>query len=318
MVFLMRKFFTFIVLCVFISLPVRVQAMSEQIAAVVNQDAISISDLNDRMRLIISSSGLASTPEIMNKLSQQVVNSLIEEQIKMQEAQRLEIEVKEEDIQRGFATIAEQNKLTAEQFEEVLKRSGINKATMERQIRAQIAWTKIVQSVVRSQVSVTPKDVEDALERQRANKGRVEYLVAEIFLPMENPSEANDAQQLAQKLVGQIKSGQAPFFRVAQEFSRAAGATNGGDLGWVQEGQLVKEVDDVLKDMKKETVSAPIRSSNGFHILYLRNKRQVSEDTIPSADEMRGIIGNQRLERAQRRYYQDLKASAFIENRVAS
>ena len=314
----MRIFVVLLSLLAFLLSPLPVRAMSEQIAAIVNQDAISISDVNDRMRLIISSSGLANTPEIMAKLSQQVVNSLIEEQIKLQEAQRLEIEVTEEEIRKGFATISEQNKFTAEQFTEILRRSGINKATMERQIRAQIAWTKIVQTAVRAQVNVTDKDVEDALARQKASKGKIEYLVAEIFLPMQNPKEAGDIQQLANRLVGQIKAGQAPFFRVAQEFSKAAGATNGGDLGWVQQGQLVQEVDSVLKTMAKETVSQPIRSSNGFHILFLRDQRQVSDQTIPSKEEMTRIIGNQRLERAQRRYYLDLQAEAFIENRVAS
>lgn len=298
--------------------PLNGRAMSEQIAAIVNQDAISISDVNDRMRLIITSSGLANNPEIMAKLSKQVVNSLIEEQIKLQEARRLELEITEEEIAQGFAAIAGQNKFEPEQFTEILKRSGINKATMERQIQAQIAWTKIVQSVVRSQVSVTDKDIEDGIARRRANKGRVEYLVAEIFLPMENAQDAGNVQQLANRLVGQIKAGQAPFFRVAQEFSKAAGASNGGDLGWVQQGQLVKEVDAVLKTMAKESVSQPIRSSNGFHILFLRDQRQITDETLPSADEMKQIIGNQRLDRAQRRYYQDLKAGAFIENRVAS
>lgn len=314
----MRIFVALLSMLSFVMLPSSARAMSEQIAAIVNQDAISISDVNDRMRLIITSSGLANTPEIMAKLSQQVVNSLIEEQIKIQEAQRLEIEVSEEDIQRGFAMIAEQNKFTADQFTEILKRSGINKATMERQIRAQVSWTKIVQSVVRSQVTVTDKDIEDAVARLQNNKGKKEYLVAEIFLPMENPQEAGNVQQLANRLVGQIKSGQAPFFRVAQEFSKAAGATNGGDLGWIQQGQLAKNVDATLQTMEKETVSDPVRSANGFHILYLRDLRLISDETIPSSDEMTQILGNQRLERAQRRYYLDLKASAFVENRVAS
>ena len=314
----MRIYIAFFSMLLVLFSPLNGRAMSEQIAAIVNQDAISISDVNDRMRLIITSSGLANNPEIMAKLSKQVVNSLIEEQIKIQEAQRLDLEVTEEEIQQGFATISGQNKFEPEQFTEILKRSGINKATMERQIRAQIAWTKIMQSVIRSKVNVTDKDIEDGIARRRANKGRVEYLVAEIFLPMESAQDAGNVQQLAKRLVGQIKSGQAPFFRVAQEFSKAAGASNGGDLGWVQQGQLVKEADAVLKTMAKDAVSQPIRSSNGFHILFLRDQRQITDATLPSADDMKQIIGNQRLDRAQRRYYQDLKAGAFVENRVAS
>ena len=315
----MRIFVAFLMMfAVLLTAPGSPRAMSEQIAAIVNQDAISISDVNDRMRLIMTSSGLANTPEIMNKVSQQVLASLIEEQIKLQEAERLGIEVSDEEIDKAFASLAEQNKFTPEQFTEILKRSGVNKATMERQIQAQIAWTKIVQSAVLSQVSVTDNDVEDALARMQANKGTTEYLVAEIFLPYETSQEASNVQQLANRLVGQIREGQAPFYKVAQEFSKSAGASNGGDLGWVQQGQLAQEVDGVLRTMAKETVSAPIRSASGYHILYLRDIRQISDETMPSADDMKQTIGNQRLERAQRRYYLDLKASAFIENRIGS
>lgn len=313
----MRKYFSILALFLALIAPQTSHAMGEKIAAVVNEDVISISDVNDRMKLIITSSGLAKTPEIMAKLSKQVVNSLIEEQIRLQEARRLNLEVSEAEIADGFATIAKQNNFEADQFTEILKRGGINKATMERQVRAQLAWNKVVASKVRSQVSVTDKDIEDGIARRRANVGKKEYLVAEIFLPMDSPQEAKNIQQLANRLVGQIKAGKAPFFRVAQEFSKAAGATNGGDLGWVQQGQLVKEVDEVLKTMAKDNVSNPIRSPNGYHILFLRDQRLISADTIPSAEEMRQEIGNQRLERAQRRYFLDLRANSFIENRIA-
>ena len=115
-----------------------------------------------------------------------------------------------------------------------------------------------------------------------------------------------------------MRSGKAPFFRVAQEFSKAAGATNGGVLGWVQQDHLNERVGKALLSMEKNSVSAPVRSASGYHILFLRDVRLISEDTIPDDQQMMTILGNERLERAQRRYYLDLKAAAFIENRLGS
>src|SRR5690349_16568814 len=84
-------------------------AQSESIAAVVNQDAISQTDVNDRMKLIIASSGLGDTPDTREKLRPQILNSLVEEQLKIQEAKRLEITVTPEEVEEGFASIAAQN-----------------------------------------------------------------------------------------------------------------------------------------------------------------------------------------------------------------
>ncbi|MEM7618584.1 MAG: peptidylprolyl isomerase [Pseudomonadota bacterium] len=315
---MMRTATIFLSFLVCLILPIFAHAKSEKIAAVVNQDVISRSDVNDRMKLIIVSSGLANNPEIRARLSQQVISSLIDEQIKIQEAQRLELEISQEEIDSGFATIASQNNYKPEEFEQALKQSGINRATMDRQITSQILWGKVVQAEVRPDIVVSDRDIDAAIERKKADKGKREFLIAEIFLPIENPNQANDIKQLANRLVGQIESGQARFFKVAQEFSKAAGASNGGDLGWVQQGQMAPEVDQAVRQLNKDQVSAPIRSNNGYHILFLRDSRQITEETIPDREEMMRIIGTQRLERAQRRYLKDLEAAAFIENRVGS
>ena len=101
-------------------------ARSESIAVVVNDGAISSSDLNDRMTLIIRSSGLQDTQEIRDRVGPQVLSGLIEEELKLQEAARLEVDVSQEEIDQGFATIAKQNNFEADQFRQIMARSGIN------------------------------------------------------------------------------------------------------------------------------------------------------------------------------------------------
>ncbi len=294
------------------------RASTERIAAIVNEDAISISDVNDRLRLVIGSSGLPNSKEIREKLTPQVIGSLIEEQIKMQEAGRLEITVAQEEIDQGFGTVAAQNKISPEKFQTMLQRGGISIESMKRQIESQIAWSKVVQRQLRPQVIVSDADVDDMVERFHGNKGTKEYLIAEIFLPVDETSQESNVRQVANRLVGQIKNGKSPFYKLAQQFSKSAGSTQGGDLGWIQQGQLPEELDVVLKTLEKDQVSSAIRSLAGYHILYLREKRTISDETIPARDQIVNTLGTERLERLQRRYLLDLKATAFIENRVGS
>lgn len=314
----MRIFICLLFLLVSVSATLPAQARMEAIAAVVNQDAITMSDLNDRMHLVMVSSGLPQTEEIATKLSKQVLNDLIEEQLKLQEAKRVEVTVSKEEVEQGFSSLAQQNKFTPDQFRQIIKQGGINVGTMERQIRAQIAWTKVIQKKMRPQVTVTDTDVDDFLERLKNSKGKDEYLASEIFLPVDETAPEADTQQLAIKLVNEINGGKAPFFKVAQQFSRAAGAPNGGDLGWMQQGQLQPELEKALASLEKGKISQPVRSSSGYHILMLRDKRTITDATIPTRENIYNTIGVQRLERMQARQLLELKTTAFIENRVES
>ncbi|MCC7305082.1 MAG: peptidylprolyl isomerase [Alphaproteobacteria bacterium] len=311
--------FLLLILSIFALLPLPAQAArSEGIAAVVNQDAITMTDLNARLKLIILSSGLPNNEEIRKRLTKQIMDSLIEEQLMLQEAKRLEIAVTDEEVKQGFAQLAAQNKLQPAQFQEAIIRSGVDINTMWRQIRAQLGWTKVIQQEMRPRVNVSDADIDDFLKNLSADQGKNEYLVAEIFLPVDGPAMDADARQLSQRLVTEMRSGKVPFFKAAQQFSKAAGAAQGGDRGWLREGQIPSEMQDVLKAMKPNTISEPVKSADGYHILMLRDQRTITAENIPPRERVMSMIGVQRLERMQRRHLMDLKSSAFIENRVQS
>ncbi len=291
-------------------------ARSESIAVVVNEDAITLSDVNDRMALIIASSGLPNSKDIREKLQLQIIGALVDEQIRLQEARRLDLKITQAEIDQGFATIAQQNNFSPDEFRGMIRKGGLNIKTMEDQIRAQLAWSKVVQAKLRPQVVVSDGDIDNHLERLTANTGKPEYLLSEIFMPVEKPDEEAQTRQLAQKLVQEIRSGKAQFFKVAQQFSKSAGAPQGGDLGWIAQGQLQQELDQILPRIEAGQVSDPVRTASGYHILNVREQRMIAPENLPTREDVMASLGLQRLERLQRRYLLDLKSAAFIENRL--
>ncbi|NCC21848.1 MAG: rotamase [Alphaproteobacteria bacterium] len=291
------------------------QAREEGIAAIVNEDAVTTSDLRDRMKLITVSSGLPQTGEMREKIEPQILTMLIEETIKLQEARRNNIEVSSEDIDEAFASLAGQNKMTPEQFRDVLVQGGIPERTLRDQIRAQIAWTRVVQGKLHPQIAVTDADVAARGEQLRTAIGKTEYFVSEIFLPTDASSPEGEVRALASRLLQELRKG-APFPAVAQQFSQSPGASKGGDIGWVQADQLPAEVSAALASMEEGQISEPIRTPRGFHIVALRKARQITEDTIPPDNVMRNQIGIERLDRMQQRLLLDLKSTAFIEHRI--
>lgn len=291
-------------------------ARSEGIVAVVNDAPISASDLGDRLKLMIISSGMPNTPEIQDKLRNQVLNMLIEENLQMQEAQQLNIVVEPAEVETGFASIAQQNQISVEQFKGMIQRSGIPLRTLEQQIRSQIAWGKVIQRKLRPQIEISESDIDERQRFLESSIGKAQYQVAEIFLPVDSTTQEAEVLALAQRLSREMTEKRAPFPQVANQFSQGAAAARGGDLGWVQDGQLPDPLNALLGTMKEGDLSAPTRSLTGYHILLLRGKRSVAAENIPPRDQIMQQIGTERLDRAQRRYLMDLKAEAFVERRV--
>lgn len=296
--------------------PGMAHAGRESIAATVNEEAITTSDVDDRMKLMVVSSGLPASEDLRAKLRPQVVNMLIDERLKMQEAARNDISIKPEDIAGGFETLAKQNNMSAKQFRTVLSAKGIPVSTLERQIESQLAWVQVVQKTLRPQVMVSNADVDDRLRRMEASVGQTEYLLAEIFLAVEDRKSEAEKKGLAARLVTEIRERPAPFQAVARQFSQSASAARGGDLGWVSESQLDPAVAQALKGMAKSSVGAPVRSAAGYHILLLREKRSITKDSLPPREQVMNMVGTDALERLARRRLRDLRDSAFIETRA--
>ena len=315
----MRSLFVIPVLafCAVVFSGVSAKAGNESIVAVVNQDVVTSSDLTARLNLIAASTGLPPSKELNDKLRPQVLDMLIDEQIKMQEAKRLRVKVSDEEIEQGFQSIAQQNNIPPDVFKKALSQRGIKLSTMHDQIEAQLAWTKIVQKRVRPRVEVSDADIDSELAQMEENVGRDQYRVAEIFLPHSNESgNDGDVRALARKLSDQLQQQPDAFPKVARQFSQSAGAEQGGMIGWVFGSQMAEEVEKVLPTLTKGQVSQPVETAAGYYILYLLDKRQISQETMPSREDVMQRIGTQRLDRAQRRYLMDLYSASFIERRI--
>lgn len=243
------------------------------IAAVVNDDIITFSDIEDRMRLYMLGAPKKLPEEAKQRVLQQAMYRLVDEKLQMQEANALNIRVADADIARGFASIAAQNKMEPEQFGEELKRAGINLDTLQEQIRAEIAWSQVVRRKLRPQIVISETEIDSEVDRLQRSSGRMEFRIAEIFLPFEGDASEKNARELAERLANEIRRG-APFSQIAREYSEAPGAATGGDLGWIEEGTLSGDLNSAIAALKPGQLSAPIRADKGYHLLFLRDARE--------------------------------------------
>jgi len=245
------------------------------IAAIVNDDVITTDDLKARIDLAAFSSGMPRSQEIVQQLLPSVLNTLIAEQLQVQEGESKGLTVSEKEIDDAIMQLGIDNKVPNNDLPGLLQMNGISVKALRHQARAGLTWKKVVMRTIRPRVDIGDDEIEAVVERLRATNGQDEYLVSEIFLPVETPKEEDSVRKLADELTSRLKTG-ADFGSVARQFSQGLGAGMGGDLGWIQKGQLDKEIDDVLPTLQDGSLSDPIRSATGYHILALRAKRTVS------------------------------------------
>lgn len=244
----------------------------QRIAAVVNDEIVSVFDLVSRTRLVLASTSLPDNPDTRRRITPQVLRALIDERIQLQEAKRLNITVNEADIAQALQQVERQNKMPAGGLDAYLKQNSLRRETLEAQIRAAISWQRVVTRRFRPSLQVGEDEIEDTLQRLRSSQGVPESLAAEIFLPVDSPEQDDEVQQSAKGLLEQIRGG-APFSAVARQFSQSASAAAGGDIGWVQPGQFGDEIDNVLGRMSPGQVAGPVRAIGGYYILMVRDRR---------------------------------------------
>ena len=250
---------------------------AERIVAVVNGDVVTTGDVTNRGRLFALSSGLPVTPEVLERLRPQIIKQLIDERLRLQEAQRRKIAVSDRDIAEALGEIEQRNGMPAGALAASLRGQGVAMRTLIDQVRVQLGWTRVLRQELGSRAEVSPADIADQERLFKQQIGKPEYRVGEIFIPIEDPSKTPEAQAFAETVIGQLRAG-APFGVVAAQFSQSQTALQGGDLGWVSANDMDPAVASVVTQMPVGAVSNPTRVPGGISIVTLRAKRELGRD----------------------------------------
>ncbi len=241
--------------------------------ALVNGDVITDTDLEQRLNLVIAANGGKVGDDERARLRLQVLRNLIDERLQIQEAKAKEITVEGKDIDDTFGRVAKNFKRTSGTFDGYLRERGASATTLRQQIRAELAWNRLLRRKVEPFVNVGDDEVQQVIAQLQKAKGQEEYRVGEIFLAA--PVGQDSAQMAtATNIVSQVRQG-GSFVAYARQFSESASAATGGDLGWMRAAQLPESESGVLAALKPGQVSEPVHVSGGIAVLALVDKRQV-------------------------------------------
>ncbi len=253
------------------------------IAAVVNDRAISSFDLNNRVKFVLVTTRISDTPDTIAKIKPQVLRTLIDESLELQEAEKNNIKVDDKEIAQAIATIEAQRGMPAGGIAALLNASHIPEKIFNDQIRAQLSWNKLLAKTIRPRIKISDEEVNLAqghmVISEPENLSIKEMEIAVINLPIDRPQREGEVRKLADKLYSELRKG-APFEEIARQFSA------GGDTKsfWIRPEQLDPTIAQVLRKTKEGAITAPMRSNTGISIIKLVHVRANKPAAEPKKD----------------------------------
>jgi peptidyl-prolyl cis-trans isomerase SurA len=242
--------------------------------AQVNGEIITGTDIDHRLALIVAANDNKLPPEELARFRAQILTNLIDETLQIQEAAANEIEVTDAEVNQYFDRVAQQNfNRPPSEVEKYLISIGASVATLKRQIKGELSWSRLLSRNVRPSANVSDDEVNAIIERIKATKGTTEYRLGEIYLAA-TPESLPAVQENARKIIEQLRQG-GNFVAYARQFSEASTASVGGDLGWLSLAQLPQSLATAAAGMNSNQIQA-VASPGGISILLLIDKRQVA------------------------------------------
>ena len=266
----------------------------DRIVALVDEGVVLQSELVRQVEMVtrqLREQGTRMPPE--GVLRQQILESLIVQEVQMQRADRIGIRVGDEQLNAALQQVAQRNGITLSQLPAALAADGVDYASFREQLRREMTMDALRQRDVMARIQVSEREIKRWLEQQEASRGsQIDYDISQILiaLPQDpSPEQLSVAQARAAAIHERLVAG-ADFSELAVAESSGQQALTGGRLGWRRGSQLPQQFSAAIQSLAAGETSEPIRSSSGFHIFRVNETRGGEERVVQLQTRSRHIL----------------------------
>jgi peptidyl-prolyl cis-trans isomerase SurA len=266
----------------------------DRVIAIVNDEALTQYDVNERKRAVLEQMKAQKvTPPATDVLEKQLLERLITERALMQYAKETGVRVDDTQVERTIARIAQDSKLSLDDFRKAVEREGVPFAKYREDMRNEMIIQRLREREVEGRVNVSDAEVDHLLATMDAQSGGdVEYRIAHVLVVVPDqasPDQIEAKSRRAEEALKLIRAG-TDFAQVAAGFSDAGDALQGGNLGWRAPARLPTVFADPVRGLNPGEVSGVLRSASGFHIVKLLEKRSRNTPTVVDQTRTRHIL----------------------------
>ncbi|SDB47830.1 periplasmic chaperone for outer membrane proteins SurA [Desulfonatronum thiosulfatophilum] len=298
---------------VFCVSPVLAGNVVDRIVAVVNGEVITLFELNQRFRPVVEQfQGRELQDEERRALldgKRQLLDRMVEEVLMRQEAERLEMQVTDLEVQTQIRQIREQLGASESQFLEYLTLQGLTKDQYERRLREEMLRHRLLGFMIRRKVVVTSDEIRAYYENNKDDFAQQRQVRLGLIL-FASHAEAEEVQ-------ARLNAGTITFSDAAREYSRGPGAEQGGDMGLLAWRDLAADWRSALQPLRKGEISSIIRIQDRAAILKLMDEEPGEIKPLAAVeDQIREILMEPRLEERYENYMAGLRNRALIDIRL--
>lgn len=266
----------------------------DRIAAIVNDGVVLNSQLDEQTEEITNRLRQQNTElPPRNVLRQQILERLVVEEIQVQRANKLGIQVSDEMLNGALDDVAKRNNIGFADLPQALAQQGIDYRNFRDEIRRQMTLQLLRQRDVIARINVSPRELDQFMTRQQNAPDRnAEYNVSHILVsvPVSASPEQIEAREKRAKEVFDKATGGEDFAQLAVTYSDSSTNIEGGSLGWRRGSQLPSILAENIPKMQPGETSRPIRTPSGFHIFRLNEVRGGVQQSVVSQIHARHIL----------------------------
>lgn len=245
----------------------------EQVVVVIDGEPYTLSNFKEYARTKMNRDFPTGDLNRIENEDKEVLEQFITEKLLAEEVKLGDFKVSEEDIDRYVEQIKQRNRLGSEELAEALKRERTTMESYRASIRAELEKNEIINRQVRKRVNIISEDAEryyrlNPKKYTSQEKVRLRHIL--FSLPAgASPEREKEVARKALEIRNRAIAG-ADFAKLAQDYSEGAGASEGGDIGWISRGSLMKEIEEIaFNKLSVGEVSQPVRTSLGLHLIKL-------------------------------------------------
>jgi peptidyl-prolyl cis-trans isomerase SurA len=296
------------------------EELIDRIVAVVNNEVITLSDLNKATTLMFAGvdKQQAFTEDQRAEIEKKALEQLIEKKLIEQKAKESALKVEDKEVNRAVEDVLKRNNISLEQLKQILKKDGSSFEEYRKMLRSEILQSKVIGREVRSRITITDKDIQEYYEKNAKHKEKPgeKVRIQQIFFII----PPGTAQKQVEKLTSQLEEIRAKimagedFGQMAVKHSQDPSAKEGGDLGYFGRGELLPEIENVAFSLQTGEVSQVTKTPVGLHLIKVIDKKgtEGEKGVKASRDEIEESIYQQEVDALFFKWMEDLKKKAYI------
>lgn len=253
-----------------------------EIVAVVNDDVISSMDIEDRITLVLGTTGQPNVPEIRKQFHKRILQQLIDETLKLQAAERYSILVAQDDIDGAIARIEQSQNKPKGSLESSVRGKNLPIDSFYKQIKGEVAWSKILSRKVRQDVVLSDDEVFRTQQRLARGKKMTELQIASIILPKTQGLSDEQTLGIARDIRSQLINGADAPSLIQQYYDRIP--LEFGPLTWVQREMLNPDISQAIRGAKVGSIAEPIKTPAGYQIIRVLDQRTTNVNPGSNAE----------------------------------